>query len=68
MLAANNLFKTYRRNAARYPVWREENCPSNTRLIKIRDEVYFKGADGKLMPTRRDQPSPDLRYFDRTGK
>jgi hypothetical protein len=61
------VFKTYRRNAATYPVWREENCPSNTRLIKIRDEVYFKGADGKLMPTRRDQPSPDLRYFNRPG-
>ena len=28
-------------------------------------EHYFLSADGKLMPTRKDQPPPDLRYFTR---
>ena len=26
-------------------------------------ESYYKSADGRLMPTRKDQPPPDLRYF-----
>jgi hypothetical protein len=60
--------KSYRRSAEKYPVWREENCPEITLLTKIGDEVYFKGADGKLLPTRKDQPPPDLRYFNQTPK
>jgi hypothetical protein len=60
--------KTYRRNADEYPIWREENCPGVTLLTKIGDELYFKGADGKLLPTRKDQPPPDLRYFNQTRR
>ncbi len=63
-----NALKSYRRVAEKYPVWREENCPEITLLTKIGDEVYFKGADGKLLPTRKDQPPPDLRYFKPTQK
>jgi hypothetical protein len=55
--------KSYRRVADPHPVWREENCPAITRLTKIGDQVYFKGADDTLMPTRKGQPPPDLRYF-----
>jgi len=62
------VFKTYRRNPDRHPIWREENCPGVTLLQKIGDELYFKGADGKLMPTRKDQPPPDLRYFNQTRR
>jgi hypothetical protein len=57
------VFKIFERSAAKYPEWREENCPAITRLIKIGNETYFKGADDTLMPTRKDQPPPDLRYF-----
>jgi len=60
--------KTYRRNADPQPIWREENCPGVTLLTKIGNELYFKGADGKLLPTRKDQPPPDLRYFNRTRR
>ena len=60
------VLKTYRRDTEKYPTWREENCPSVTALIKIGDELYFKGADGNLLPTRRDQPPPDLKYFNQT--
>ena len=55
--------KIYERTPDKYPWWREENCPGVTRLVKIRGELYFKGADDKLLPTRKDQPPPDLKYF-----
>jgi hypothetical protein len=60
--------KTYRHNADDYPIWREENCPGVTLLTKIGNELYFKGADGKLLPTRKGQPPPDLRYFNQTRR
>ena len=60
--------KTYQRNPAKYPVWREENCPGVTRLLKIGNELYFKGADDNLLPTRKDQPPPDLRYFSKAAR
>jgi hypothetical protein len=58
--------KTYARSREKYPIWREENCPAITRLTKIGNETYFKGADDNLLPTRKDQPPPDLRYFNRS--
>jgi len=32
------------------------------------NEAYFLSADGLLMPTRKDQPPPDLRYYKQTRK
>jgi len=58
-----SVHKSYLRGSEKYPAWPEENCPGVTRLIKLGSEVYFKGADDRLMPTRKDQPPPDLRYF-----
>jgi hypothetical protein len=29
---------------------------------------YFIGADGLLMPAKKDQPPPDLRYFRESKK
>lgn len=55
--------KSYARSPDKYPIWREENCPGITRLTKIGREIYMKGADDNLLPTRKDQPPPDLRYF-----
>jgi len=63
-----SVYKTFRRNADPHPVWREENCAGVTLLTKIGNEIYFKGADGKLMPTRKDQPPPDLRYFNQARR
>lgn len=62
------VLKSYRRNADPHPIWREENCPGVTLLQKIGNELYFKGADGTLLPTRKDQPPPDLRYFNQTRR
>jgi hypothetical protein len=47
----------------RDPVWHEDSCAENNKYVFIRGESYLKGADGNLMPTRKDQPPPDLRHF-----
>ena len=60
------VLKTYRRDPAKYPVWQENSCQADNVLIKIGNETYFKSNDGNLMPTRKDQPPPDLRYFRQT--
>jgi hypothetical protein len=62
------VLKTFRRGPGPYPNWIDEPCPVVTRLVKIGDELYFKGGDDKLMPTRKDQPPPDLRYFKQATK
>jgi hypothetical protein len=62
------VLKTYRRSAAKFPIWTEQNCPQISVLIDLRGEIYFKGADGTLLPTRKDQPPPDLRYFNHSRK
>ena len=35
----------------------------NTHQIVIGKENYFLSADGLLMPAKKDQAPPDLRYF-----
>jgi hypothetical protein len=62
------VLRTYQRNPDPHPTWREENCPGVTLLTKIGNELYFKGADGNLLPTRKNQPPPDLRYFHQTQR
>jgi hypothetical protein len=62
------VLKTYRRSPAKYPIWTEQNCPEISVLIQIGAQLYFKGADGNLLPLRKDQPPPDLRYFNQSRK
>jgi hypothetical protein len=57
------VLKTYRRAPSRFPDWPEDACSGDNELIKIGTETYYRGADGNLMPTRKNQPPPDLRYF-----
>jgi hypothetical protein len=45
--------------------WFEHPCESSYNLhLFIAGENYFISADGHLMPARKGQPAPDLRYFD----
>jgi len=60
--------KTYRRLPGQFLDWPEDNCSTDNELIKIGNETYYRGADGNLMPTRKEQPPPDLRYFKQTRK
>jgi len=36
--------------------------------VVIKNETYFISADGHLMPTKKDQPAPDLRNFTQSAK
>jgi hypothetical protein len=38
-------------------------CTVGNMHVQIGKEAYFLSADGLLMPTKKDQPPPDLRYF-----
>ena len=61
------VLKTYRRNPQTYPDWIEYPCAAGDQeLVRIGNETYYRAGDGNLMPTRRDQPPPDLRHF-KTG-
>jgi len=59
--------KNYRRNTNPRPIWREYACAEGNNHVEIAGQSYFLGAGGLLMPTRKDQPPPDLRYFPRAG-
>jgi hypothetical protein len=61
--------KTYRRVAAKGPIWwREDICAENNAHVVVGKEDYFLSADGLLMPAKKDQSPPDLRYFKQTAK
>ena len=45
--------------------WDEAYCTENRSMIAIGKDNYFLSAEGLLMPTRKDQPPPDLKYFTR---
>jgi hypothetical protein len=58
------VMKNYRRSADDpYPAWTEENCPETNNHVTIANEDYMLSADGLLMPTRKDQAPPNLRFF-----
>jgi hypothetical protein len=60
--------KLYRTKNPR-PVWLAETCPEDNLWVKIGDEAYYRNIqDGKLMPSRPDQPPPDLSYFKKPAK
>jgi hypothetical protein len=46
--------------------WYENNCTESNNHVVIGKENYFLSADGYLMPARKNQPPPDLRYFKQT--
>jgi hypothetical protein len=55
--------RTYRRNPTPQPVWYEEACPATNSMVKVGNDAYYLSPEGLLMPTRKDQPPPDTRYF-----
>jgi len=50
------------------PTWISEVCSEDNAFVRIGKEAYFLSADGYLMPTRKDQPPPDARYFSQARK
>jgi hypothetical protein len=56
--------KTFRRVVSDKPIWFNHSaCGEGNNHVSIGKEYYFRSADGHLMPTKKDQPPPDLRYF-----
>jgi hypothetical protein len=58
--------KRYRRE--RKVEWFEDNCNENNHHIVIGKENYYLHSDGFLMPARKNQAPPDLRYFKNTSQ
>ena len=61
--------KDYRRTPTKEPIWWSETvCAENNVHVNVGDEVYFLSGEGFLMPSKKDQPPPELRYFNRSKK
>jgi len=48
--------------------WIEAICAENNPHIRIQNDNYMLSADGYLMPAKKNQAPPDLRYFKTTGQ
>ena len=57
--------KNYQRNPYPKAEWREWICGENNPHVVIGKDNYFLSGDGLLMPARKDQAPPDMRYFNR---
>src|SRR6266850_2998572 len=55
--------KTYRRNPNPHPHWSRISCAEGNNYVVIGTDTYSLSGDGLLMPTKKDQAPPDLRYF-----
>ena len=53
--------KTYR--LTKNPDWVQNICTVGNMHVVVGKDAYFLSADGLLMPSKKDQPPPDLRYF-----
>jgi hypothetical protein len=58
------IVQNYRRTVSKEPIWwHEEICGENNVHVVIGKDDYFLSADGLLMPAKKGQEPPDLRYF-----
>ena len=55
--------KSYIRVEGPRTVWREWICTEGNSHVEIGGQPYYLSAEGLLMPTKRGQAPPDLRYF-----
>ncbi len=53
--------KIYRREPN--PIWMFVDCSEDNRHVWVGKDDYLVSFDGYLMPTKKNQPPPDLRYF-----
>lgn len=45
------------------PIWIEAICAEGNQHVRIGSEIYMLSAEGLLMPAKKNQPPPDLKYF-----
>ena len=60
--------RQYRRVTETVVQWPETWCQEGNANIVIGKENYFRRVDGLLMPAKKNQTPPDLRYFNETAK
>jgi len=50
------------------PIWLFVDCSEDNRHVWVGKDSYFVSGDGYLMPTKKGQAPPDLKYFKNSGK
>ncbi len=60
--------KDYRRSTEPRPAWRDSACLEENPHVRIGNDSYMLSADGLLMPAKKDQAPPDLKYFKQPRK
>jgi hypothetical protein len=60
--------KRYLRVQDKDVIFYENECSENNQHVIIGHEGYYLSADGHLMPVKKGQKPPDLRYFKETQK
>ena len=60
--------KTFRRSTEAQPDWPEHYCHVTNNRVVLGGETYRLDDERILMPTRKDQPPPDLQYFSRSTR
>ncbi len=60
--------KKYRRDKTEHPIWPEDMCVEGSGLVFIGNDMYFQSPEGHLMPAKKGQEPPDLRYFKQLKK
>jgi hypothetical protein len=58
------VMKNYRRD--HNPIWFQNHCSEDNRHVTIGNQDYVLSFDGLLMPSKKDQPPPDLKFFKQT--
>ena len=53
--------RDYRRE--RNPVWPHYSCTEGNNHVRVGQHIYFRGSNGELMPSYKDQPPPGLKGF-----
>jgi len=60
--------KSYVRSANLRPEWPEYMCVERMNAMKIGGETYLLDKDGYVMPAKRGQKAPSLKYFPSANK
>jgi len=61
-----SISRPYRRELN--PIWLFVDCSEDNRHVWVGKDSYFVSGDGYLMPTKKGQAPPDLKYFKNSGK
>ena len=55
--------KKARRSLNPRPLWQTAVCAENNSMVRIGKDAYYMNQEGFLMPLKKGQKPPDLRYF-----